>query len=127
MILDGKQMGLSWPEIAKKLPGRTADQVRSRFVNTIDPSLVKHVKWTMEEDRILRQAQVDLGNKWTVIAQRLPGRSENDVKNRWYSTKCKAQRKMKSVIAAEERMVKLSRLRNDATNEDKSSDESVAE
>jgi Myb-like DNA-binding domain len=115
IILDGKEKGLSWSDIAKQLPGRSTDQVRSRYVNAIDPSLRKHVSWTTKEEIILREARLEVGNKWSVIAQRLPGRSENDVKNHWYSQKLKVTRQLKSMAAAKKRVSNLSHLRDDTS------------
>lgn len=113
IIIDGKEKGLSWSDIAKQLPGRSTEQVRSRYVNTIDPSLLKHVSWSTEEEKILLEARMEVGNKWSVIAQRLPGRSENDVKNHWYGQKLKATRQLKSMATAKKRTADLSRLRVD--------------
>jgi Myb-like DNA-binding domain len=118
VVIDAKQQGLSWSDIAKKLHGRTADQVRTRFVNTIDPTLVKCVGWTDEEDQLMQQAQMELGNKWSSIAQLLPGRSENDVKNHWYNTKVRARRQLKSSALTTRRIVNLESIRcqlSDAT------------
>jgi Myb-like DNA-binding domain len=122
VILDGKEMGLSWSDIAKQLPGRSTDQVRSRFLNAIDPSLRKHISWTAEEEEILRLARLEVGNKWSVIAQYLPGRSENDVKNHWYGQKLKATRQLKSMAADKKRKADLSRLRIDTSLQDNGSD-----
>lgn len=41
--------------------------------------------WTEEEDEILINAQIQMGNKWSYISKLLPGRSENAVKNRYNS------------------------------------------
>lgn len=41
--------------------------------------------WTEQEDEILINAQIQMGNKWSYISKLLPGRSENAVKNRYNS------------------------------------------
>lgn len=84
--------GSKWSDIAKRLPGRLAEQVKDRWVNHLDPEIRKGV-WTKTEMDILIDAQKELGNKWAEIAKRIPGRSENSVKNRWYNAKTSAKRK----------------------------------
>ena len=75
---------MKWSDIAKHLPGRIGEQVKERWINTLDPE-VKRGVWTEAEMKILRDSQKELGNKWSEIAKRIPGRSENSVKNRWYN------------------------------------------
>jgi hypothetical protein len=76
--------GIKWADIMKQIPSRTGEQIRTRYINVLDPSLIK-TPWTKEEDEILFKYQRTLGNKWTAIKKFLPGRSENSIKNRFYN------------------------------------------
>lgn len=70
---------------------RTAKQIRSRWLEHLDPS-IKKVDWTEEERDVVKEAQARLGNKWSDIAKLLPGRTDNQVKNLWYCSMRKVDR-----------------------------------
>lgn len=72
----------NWNLVASELNTRTPKQCRERWHNHLDPSIEKG-PWTPEEDQILAEKQVKLGNKWAEIARFLPGRTDTLVKNRW--------------------------------------------
>jgi hypothetical protein len=57
-----------WSEIAKRLPGRIGEQIKERWINVLDPDVKKGI-WTEAEMKILRDSQMELGNKWSKIAK----------------------------------------------------------
>lgn len=98
----GSDSQTKWSDIAKRLPGRLGEQVKSRWVNHLDPNIRKGA-WTKTEMDLLVEAQKELGNKWADIAKRIPGRSENSVKNRWYNAKTQEKRKEEKAREGDER------------------------
>lgn len=79
-----EKYGTNWGFIAKIIEGRTGKQVRERFLNKLDPKILRE-KFTEEEDNIIIEGYLEYGSKWKVIAKNLKGRPENMVKNRFYS------------------------------------------
>jgi len=51
-------------------------------VNFLNPEIKKD-PFIIEEDILLLETRLSLGNKWSKIRKRLPGRTENNVKNRF--------------------------------------------
>jgi hypothetical protein len=74
----------SWTKLSKMLPGRIGKQCRERWMNHLNPDLVRG-PWTTQEDALLIHLHAEFGNKWSQIAACMPGRADNMIKNRWYS------------------------------------------
>ena len=72
----------SWRSIAANLPGRTARQIRERYVNYLAPNVCKD-PWTPEEDQRLRDKVAEHGRKWSLIARFFENRTDVTLKNRW--------------------------------------------
>lgn len=75
-----EQLGRQWTKIAKLMPGRTENSVKSRYASLLRS---KTKEWTEQEDalmRSLRDRQVPFEE---IAAVHLPHRSEHAVKKRW--------------------------------------------
>lgn len=76
----------NWVSIAKKFPGRTAEQCSVRWnKNTADAAAIKG-PWTEDEDATVVDLVGKLGAKqWSKIATHLPGRIGKQCRERWHN------------------------------------------
>jgi myb proto-oncogene protein len=77
-----------WKEIAALVPGRTKEQCRDRWNNTLDPRIdranERTRKWAEDEDsKLVDAVQTHGGKSWGAIAALVPGRTEKQCHNRW--------------------------------------------
>ena len=110
-VIQARESGEAWPAIASLLPGRIAEQIRERYINHLDPQLIR-TPWTEQETFVLYEAQKRMGNKWCSISELLPGRSENSVKNRWHNAKMMQRRAMRRLITTKAREDHLERAKS---------------
>lgn len=77
-----QQYNKDWSLISKVFISRSPKQVRDRFVNYLNPDLVKR-DFTKEEDLIIFNCVKKLGKKWVLISKQLNGRSSYSIRNRY--------------------------------------------
>ena len=82
--------GKKWKKISELIPGkfaltqgRSAKQVRERYLNHLQPH-ISQKPWSEEEDRKLLGLVREHGHQWRVIESLFGNRSQNQLKNRFY-------------------------------------------
>jgi hypothetical protein len=85
-VLDAvKIYGKRWNKIAKVFTNRNAKQIRDRYINYLDPDIVKG-KFTVDEDLLILDLHSKYGNRWSFIRKFIPHRSSDMIKNRYNSS-----------------------------------------
>jgi hypothetical protein len=77
----------NWNQIANSFnmtlnSQRNGKQCRERWVNFLNPN-IRRDPFTVEEDLIILEKRLNIGNKWSEIIKDMEGRTENNVKNRF--------------------------------------------
>lgn len=86
LILDlVRQYGKCWSKISKVMTSRNGKQIRDRFLNVLDPEILKG-KFTKSEDIKLLSLFTQIGAKWATIAKFFPNRTADMIKNRFHSS-----------------------------------------
>ena len=94
------EVGLRWRAIASRLPGRSDDAVRNRWLrlggegvhkpataprSRKEPGEKQRQGWSAQEDAIIAAAVAEIGNRWNRIVELLPNkRTEHAIRNRWH-------------------------------------------
>ena len=73
---------IKWSLIAVQMRNRNSKQCRERWLNHLDPGILR-TEWSTDEDEQLHSLHTEMGNQWTKLSGRFPGRTENGVKNRF--------------------------------------------
>lgn len=74
---------ISWSQLARSFPNKTAPQLAGRWSKVLDPSLVKG-SWTRAEDEIIMNYVNQNGEKdWSKLAEMLVGRTGKQCRERF--------------------------------------------
>jgi len=113
----------NWRVVASHLKERTPKQCRERWINHLDPAIIKG-KLTEEEWNLVLESQEELGNRWSEIAKLLPGRTPNQIKNVWHAMMRREtkQRKPKRKLAMIDPMVERSSMSSEEDDVSESED-----
>lgn len=77
-----QSLGGKWSLMAKSLPGRTENAVKTRF-HSLQRQAVRARGWQRHEDRLIVETCLTQGKVFDKIAKNLPGRSKGQVKKRY--------------------------------------------
>lgn len=88
---------------ALKFPGRSGKQCRERWHNHLDPLILKD-PWSLEEEKVLFEKHIELGNKWADISKYIKGRTDNAIKNHFYSSLRRQYRKINGFDGSREQI-----------------------
>lgn len=88
-IMRKEEKPIDWEEVSQKMKEqgylRNAKQIKSRWVNNLDPDLTKE-KWCKTDILRLFLLYDEKGNRWQEIAASFEGRTDNCIKNQLFSS-----------------------------------------
>jgi Myb-like DNA-binding domain len=76
--------GQDWRELSARFPGKSAKQIKERYLNQLDRRIIDS-PWSSTEDFHLVLMIRTFGRSWCRIANEFPGRTELMLKNRYHS------------------------------------------
>ena len=88
-----ERFGKNWGVISRYMISRTGKQIRDRYLNSLDPTVIRG-KFTYEEDQFIINYYKKYGSAWAKISKLLPGRTSDTIKNRFYT--CLKKQTLKS-------------------------------
>jgi len=75
---------VKWSKIGQRIPGKTREQCRARWMNNLDPTILRKTEWSEHEDALLLLMGYEIyPKKWNLFSEALPGRSPDQIKARW--------------------------------------------
>ncbi|KAI9306730.1 Homeodomain-like protein [Cunninghamella echinulata] len=74
----------NWASVQRYIPGRTDMQCRERWMNCLDPNIIRG-EFTEEEKQKLKDLVERHGKRWSYLTQFFPGRTDNNLLRRWNS------------------------------------------
>ncbi|CAO3629443.1 unnamed protein product [Cunninghamella echinulata] len=74
----------NWASVQRYIPGRTDMQCRERWMNCLDPNIIRG-EFTEEEKQKLKDLVERHGKRWSYLTQFFPGRTDNNLLRRWKS------------------------------------------
>jgi hypothetical protein len=81
-----KKYGQKWVAVAAMVAGRTDDQCRKRWTQTLDTAGKIVGLWNRDEDTNLSEAVKRHGKNWVAVATLVPGRTDKQCASRWTQT-----------------------------------------
>lgn len=111
-----------WCKIADNMPNRNARQCRDRWINYLSPTVVNG-KWTEEEDHLLIEKYLTMGNCWRQIAAFFPTRTDINIKNRFRKLQRRMHKDIRMATGVKE-TAKAGQKKEEKQDDTKSGDQS---